>query len=144
MLALVMLVLMWSAGARVHAAASADADARPSEPGSGEPGPKLADALEDLRTQGFNVVYSTALVKPRYRISREPSSELGPEARARALLAPFGLSLEHVPPDTWYVVRSHQKSSVIAAPPGPAPAPAAAKPIVEQVLVSSSRYRLVR
>jgi len=101
----------------------------------------LSEALEALRLQGMNLIFSNALVLPRYKVRPPTDATLSPEARAIAMLKPFGLGLEKIEPDTFYVVALSADG-----PPQEVVEDADVDPrrLIEQVLVSSSRYRLVR
>ncbi len=109
-------------------------------------GRSLEQALEALQTAGLKLVFSNTLVRPDYRVAAEPDPHAPLSAQAAALLEPFGLSLERAGPDLWYVVRTRPPPAPQPAAPEPAaPAPRPDQgPILEEVVVSSPRYRLER
>jgi outer membrane receptor protein involved in Fe transport len=103
----------------------------------------LRSALEALQNGGLNLVFSDALVTPDLREPAEVDVTLPLHEQASALLAPFGLALDKAAPDVWYVVRAGGSTagaaddSVVVPEPDPVPA-------LEEIVVTSSRYRLVR
>jgi outer membrane receptor protein involved in Fe transport len=104
------------------------------------PPQSLQAALKALQVSGLKLVFSNALVKPHYRVSAGVGRADSLAGQAALLLQPFGLGLERADAGVWYVVQA-------AVPEVQAPAPARVVPqpaIVEEVLVSSSRHRLVR
>lgn len=105
-------------------------------------GPTLQDALQNLRRQGLDLVFSNALVRPGLRVPADLNTSGSLEAQAAALLEPFGLALRRADGGPLYVVRAERV--VAPAPPvPPAVTRGAARPIEEMVVVSP-RYRLVR
>ncbi len=109
-----------------------------------EPAIPLRSALEQLRAGGLNLVYSNALVPASARVSNEPDPTLPLLDRARVLLAQFGLTLAQTSPDLWYVVKASPTPPVPAVAASPSSAPGAAPDAIEELVVVSSRYRLVR
>src|SRR5690606_14268799 len=99
----------------------------------------LRSALKSLQDQGLNVVFSSTLIKPNYRVASPPTAGSLP-ARARALLEPFGLGLQQIGNDVWYVVRRAPEppAQVVAVLP-PAPAAVDAHEPLEEVVVSTTR-----
>lgn len=100
----------------------------------------LGNALQRLREQGLNIVFSNALVKPSYRVDELPDTTLPLAEQAGFLLTPFGLELRKVEPDTYYVVAKGELSSTLPD----SPPQIESEPVIEQIVVTSSRYRLVR
>jgi hypothetical protein len=80
--------------------------------GGGYAGLTLVDALEHLRAQGLNIVYSSELVRPEMRVESEPAGGT-PQQVLEALLAPHGLSVSSGPSGALLVIA--------AAATGPAP-----------------------
>jgi hypothetical protein len=68
----------------------------------GEP---LAAALESLRAQGLELIFSSGLIGPDLRVDVEPGSGT-PEDVARRILAPHGLTLEAIRPGFFAVVKA--------------------------------------
>lgn len=68
----------------------------------GEP---LSQALEELSQNGVQLVFSSALVEPSFKVSVNPG--LGSaETIARRILAPYGLTLDAIRPGLFAIVRS--------------------------------------
>jgi outer membrane receptor protein involved in Fe transport len=101
------------------------------------PGEPLAEALEALRADGLDLVYSDRLVRPELRVGADPGAGTAAEIAAR-ILAPHGLRLESLRPGRFAVVRADPSPSA-EPPPGTEPAPA---PETEAVTVYASRYRI--
>ncbi len=104
------------------------------------PGRSLADALASLQAAGLDLVFSNRLVRPEYRVTSQPDLGLPLPKQAAALLEPFGLALERSRGDLWYVVRRRPQPSAAPEP----SQPAAVAPRIEELVVTSPRYRLVR
>ena len=97
------------------------------------------DVLRELRPSGTNLIFSSVLVDPRWRVEHKLRSAT-PLGRLEELLAQCGLALQQVGPDAYAVVatRSYPKCG------GPAVVPAATNPVpLSEIVVSASRYRLV-
>ncbi|MBX5463094.1 MAG: TonB-dependent receptor [Steroidobacteraceae bacterium] len=112
-------------------------------PASGvERGESLGLALEALRREGLQVIFSSALVRPELHVDVDPG-EGSPEEIARRILAPHGLALRSVRPGLFSVVRAAPGASERApATPGSASSPAtpdSGEPLYE-VDVYASRY----
>lgn len=75
------------------------------EPRSALPGAPLDRALQDLRAEGLDIVYSSAIVTPELRVVSVPPSG-DARSRAAALLAPHGLRLQAVGRAQYVVVRA--------------------------------------
>lgn len=105
-----------------------------------ERGESLVGALEELRTAGLRLVFSSALVGAELRVDVEPGGGR-PEEIARRILAPHGLALHEVQPGLFAVVRVGPTPSAgqHAADGGGAGGPPAAAPL-ENVHVYASRY----
>ncbi|HEX7035449.1 MAG TPA: TonB-dependent receptor [Pseudomonadales bacterium] len=98
----------------------------------------LRSALKSLQDAGLNVVFSSTLIKPNYRVAPPPATGSLP-ARARALLAPFGLGLQQIGNDVWYVVRRTPAPAQQVVAALPAAEEAATEDTVEEVVVSVAR-----
>jgi len=107
--------------------------------GAAADGRTLQSELKALQAEGLNLVFSNALVKPHLLVSQRIDRTAPLPDRAAALLEPFGLALENAAPDVWYVVQAQAQPVAEPRPVVPARAP-----LLEEVLVTSSRYRLVR
>lgn len=66
-------------------------------------GKPVHEVLDELRSRGVPLVYSTSLVPPTLRVEREPQS-IEPLEIAREVLAPHGLAIEQSG-GAWLVVR---------------------------------------
>ena len=64
----------------------------------------LQDALEDLRSRGLKLIYSSDLVSNDLQVTEEPTGT-APEEMLDALLAPHGLRSQRGAGETWLVVR---------------------------------------
>ena len=108
-----------------------------------EKGQALSAALEELRSHGMRLIFSSVLVRPDLTVTVESGSGT-PEEVARRILAPHGLTLEAVRPGVYSVVRSSGDGAVAAdagqasRPPPRAP-PSNEAPLYE-VDVYASRY----
>jgi len=91
-----------------------------------ERGQPLAQALEELRRSGLEVIFSSALVGAQLTVNVDPGTGT-PEEIARRILAPYGLGLEAVRAQN----AQPELFSVVSLPPKPAvPPPAeAGKPV---------------
>ncbi len=106
----------------------------------GEP---LATALEQLRRQGLNLIFSSALIGTDLRVDVDPGSGT-PKEVARRILAPHGLTLEPIRPGLFAVVRGRADSLASDAHAGEAQAAeprTPAEPLYE-VNVYASRYKI--
>lgn len=68
-------------------------------------GHPLADAIDDLRSQGLDVIYSSDLVRPDARVLAEPVAAT-PRGILEDLIAPHGLDLLEGPDGTLLVVKA--------------------------------------
>jgi hypothetical protein len=109
-------------------------------------GQPLAAALEALRAQGLQLIFSTALIGPDQRVDVDPGTGT-PEEIARRILAPQGLTLDMVRPGLFAVVKQPiDKESSRAA----ATAPAASTgeksrtegDSLQEIDVYASRYKI--
>ncbi len=99
----------------------------------------LANYIDRANQSGINIIYSSAVLPGHLKVNYDPEKAPGVEGIRRALLA-YGFDLEAVNESTWVVVVREQ-------PPKPLP-PEQPKPVfeplsIEEVVVSSSRYRLM-
>ena len=109
---------------------------------AGFAGRRVGEVLDGLRSQGLTFIYNTEIVADDLRVAVEPQST-GGLALAREILAPYGLTLSEVAPDTFAVVRFATPARTARNAPADTAAqstPAAAK--VEEVVVQTSRYVL--
>jgi TonB dependent receptor/TonB-dependent Receptor Plug Domain len=108
----------------------------------------LISALEELRAEGLNIVYSSALISPDLRAPLDPDptrNSSTPVERARRLLAPHGLDLKEVRAGDFVVVRATKRQA--SATTGTAPAQDAAsseraRPELPAFTVYASRYEI--
>jgi outer membrane cobalamin receptor len=93
----------------------------------------LEQALDELRTRGLSILYSSDLVKPDMRVTREPS---GGSARAilEQLVEPHGIRIMEGPNGMLLLTRAMRPAA--NKPPQP--------PEVTEVVVTASRYAWVR
>lgn len=103
-------------------------------------GQRVADVLRDWNGHGLQVIYSSDLVPPQLRVLAAPRATAGVELVAE-ILAPHGLALRRVAPDTWVVVTAppaRQPAAEAAPPPEPGPQ----SRLLDPVVVTASRYVL--
>ena len=107
-------------------------------------GLSLEDAIKALEAAGLTVFYSSDLIRPDMRITKEPTAGT-PAQRLDAILAPFGLTTTAGPNNSILIVPSPKRQlnagtkSALGKPrEGPAARP------LEQIVVSTSRYKLGR
>lgn len=120
-------------------AQSAPTTAPPAASAAVADGVPLREALDRLRRAGFDVVYSSTLVTDAQRVRSEPESGTL-QQRAERLLAPHQLELITIRPGRFAVVR--QRAVAPAASDDSAATPSAALPVIEEVAVFASRYRI--
>lgn len=98
-------------------------------------GMPLREALQELRRDGLDVVFSSRVVTAGMRVATPPSSA-DPGSRAGELLAPHGLTLAATRSGTLVVV---------AAPSGTPPAPPVSRALrfAEEIVVQPSRFSLL-
>ncbi|HLU04915.1 MAG TPA: TonB-dependent receptor [Woeseiaceae bacterium] len=72
-------------------------------------GVQLEDYIDDLRSRGLRIIYSTDLVREDYRVQVEPDAD-DPEAALREVLAPYGLTLTTGPAGTLLITRAPAES----------------------------------
>lgn len=100
-------------------------------------GRRVSDVLDQLRAEGFTFIYNTALVSDDLVVGAEPRSQRGIDL-AREILGQHGLALSEVAPNTFAVQRGEPPQPAKPKPAGPV----AGRPIVEEVVVQTSRYAL--
>jgi hypothetical protein len=71
----------------------------------------LVEAIESVRTQGIEIVYSSQLVKPWMRV-RETPSDAEPLAALREVLAVYNLGLNEDQGSRWLIVKAAPESRV--------------------------------
>mgnify|MGYP001477926529 CR=1 FL=1 len=123
--------------ALLAAAASSAAQSPP----DAAPERSLRDALNALREAGLELVFSDALVIADFRTALPVDPEGDLHEQAVRLLRPFGLGLSRASTGLWYVVRDPAGPPAALAPAEPSPD---ALPVLETLVVSAPRYRLVR
>ncbi|MEM6797544.1 MAG: hypothetical protein AAF725_26485, partial [Acidobacteriota bacterium] len=91
-------------------------------------GPTLEEALEGLRAEGIETLYTSHLVGPDLRLASPATRDGSPEERLRALLAPFGLAPRALSAGSWVVVwaRSAAIAGCLTSDPGGEPIAGAA------------------
>src|SRR4030095_7080967 len=103
----------------------------------------LTEALEGLRAQGLNLIYSSDLVRPDLVVQAEPRAE---ELRGilEELLAPFGLATREGPGDTLLVVPAPDKPPELGSIAGRLLARGVGRPVLDAmiVVVGTSRKAL--
>lgn len=105
-------------------------------------GRRVSEILDRLRDEGLTFIYNTQLVADTLIVASEPHARHGVEL-AREILAPHGLTLSQVAPQTFAVVRDAAASSTTGSTAGkPRSARVAAQGVVEEVVVQTSRYAL--
>ncbi len=125
------LLMLMLASADVQSAAPGNAP----ENASSRP---LFDVLREFQARGVPLSFSSNIVRPAYRVSAIPEGQDN-FARLSELLAPFGLYVERAE-RVWFVRRNVRTTD---DPPAPPPAPAAVAEMIEEIVVTSSRYALV-
>jgi outer membrane receptor protein involved in Fe transport len=98
----------------------------------------VAEVLQEWNGRGLHLIYSTEIVPPALRVLREPRATGGIELVIE-VLAPHGLTVQQVAPDTWSVVAA--AAAERPAPVVPAPVPQEAR-LLDPVVVTASRYVL--
>jgi hypothetical protein len=103
---------------------------------AGYRGLPIEEVLEQLRSGGIELLYSSDLVKPWMRVEQEPRA-IEPRALLAEILAPHGIAIADGPGDALMLVRESSRAPRQAAPGAtrtPAPTP------IETVVVSASHY----
>lgn len=95
----------------------------------------VSNILDDLQRQGLSFIFSTQTVSPDLRVLREPQAQQG-VALAREILAQHGLTLVAVTSSMYSVVEDESVSAGGSQP-------AVTRPVVEEVIVQTSRYTLL-
>jgi outer membrane receptor protein involved in Fe transport len=68
-------------------------------------GAQLEDYIDELRSRGLRIIYSTDLVREDYRVQVEPATD-DPATALREVLAPYGLTLTTGPAGTLLITRA--------------------------------------
>ena len=100
----------------------------------------LAQALEILRKEGIDLLYSSQLVQPQLRVLQEPRSQ-APQSVLAEILAPHGLEARPVAQGRLVVVRA---SAAAAEATSDAGSELHGSLPLDEVLVHASRYELLR
>jgi len=110
-----------------------------------EKGQALSAALEELRSHGIRLIFSSVLVRPDLTVTVE-AGEGTPEDVARRILLPHGLTLETISAGVYSVVRTERTDAALADANKASPAPSSPRspppnngPLYE-VDVYASRY----
>ena len=126
----------------ILAAAVAAADepraAREMEEAPRYAGRTVVDVIEELRSAGNEIAYSSRLVPPQLLVEEEPSSP-GPLNALLEILSAHGLTLESADDGVFLVV---QKPVAVQAGSSPTAADRAQR--IENITVSASRYEISR
>ena len=107
-----------------------------------ERGERLVDALNDLRRDGLQLIFSSALIEPGLTVDVDPGTGT-PEQIARRILEPHGLTLEAIRPGLFSIVKRAADAQPPEAPATSEPerSASAMQPLYE-VKVYASRYRI--
>ena len=108
-------------------------------------GLELAQALDRLEARGLSVLYSSDLVKPGMVVATEPVAT-EPRAMLAEIVRPFGLAPVDGPGGSVLLVRPagavETGTPAATDPAGVLRTPAAPQVVVDEIVVSASRYRL--
>ena len=102
-------------------------------------GMPLSSAVADLERRGLAVLYSSDLVRPWMKVAAEPTAS-DPASVLVEILRPHGLAARPGPNGLLLVVRQPRVAQARPVRPGSGPAETAAS--LEEVVVTTSRYRL--
>lgn len=109
-------------------------------------GVTLEQAIDVLRAGGLNIIYSSDVIKPWMRVRAEPEGADASAQLAR-MLAPYGLVAKDGPRNTLLIVRGDPPAPApagnTAAPTKPA-AEQAARPVLNELIITASQYELTR
>jgi outer membrane receptor protein involved in Fe transport len=100
-------------------------------------GRPLVDVIEELRKGGLRLIYNTQLVPVELRVTREPAAA-EPVKMLEAILQPHGLGLSRVGEDLYAVVALPERDA--ASPPVAKTDSPASQELLQEVVVTSSRY----
>ncbi len=109
----------------------------------------LREAISVLEDEGLTVFYSSDLVKPWMLVRESPAAD-EPMEVLDEILAPYGLTTEAGPEGSRLVVRAEampagvDRAAVAPEPARDEPAPAIEAPVLEEIVVNASLYRLRR
>jgi len=105
----------------------------------------LVEAIESVRTQGIEIVYSSQLVKPWMRV-RETPLDSEPLAALREVLAVYSLRLNEDQRNRWLIVKAapeaHVSTTFAAEPEQDIEQQPVALPPLEEVMIVASRHSL--
>lgn len=75
-------------------------------------GAQLSAYIDELRSRGLRIIYSTDLVREHYRVQAEPAND-DPETALREVLAPYDLILKAGPAGTLLITRAAAKPPTV-------------------------------
>ena len=101
-------------------------------------GRRLTEVIASLEDRGIAVLYSSDLVRPWMRVKREPEAT-EPRAILDEVVEPFGLAVRPGPNGSVLLVRAPPAST---AAPSAVTAPSLGVGVLEEVVVTTSRYHL--
>lgn len=107
----------------------------------------LVEAIDTIRGEDFEIVYSSQLVKPWMRVRSTPA-DLAPLDALRAVLSEYSLELKRGPGNRWLIVGGTADASAVVQGPAnesqAAAAPPSIPPPLEEIVIVSSQYLLFR
>ncbi|MFT7288180.1 MAG: hypothetical protein ACI87W_002295 [Halieaceae bacterium] len=98
----------------------------------------LSDYIDEANRRGYNIIYSSEMVGPELIISREPGIPVT-LGELRQLLRRSGLQLEEIAQGSYLVAPVSESNEAGAADEALLEPPQ--RPVLEEIIVSSSRYR---
>jgi outer membrane receptor protein involved in Fe transport len=122
---------------------AADTHAAAQHASAGWVGLPLSAAVARLVASGVPVVYSSHVVRPEMTVQHEPQATL-PRAMLDEILAPHGLEAREMASGRIVIVRASAATTSAVAPTLEPAQHVLAPTVLEQVLVTGSRYRFVR
>jgi hypothetical protein len=125
-------IILWIAAAALACTAPAHAVER---------GQRLAAALEELRGQGLQLIFSSALISAEARVDVDPGTG-EPERIARRILASHGLMLDAIRPGFFAVVKAKADAATASGEQSVAKPAAASSDSLYEVDVYASRYEI--
>jgi outer membrane receptor protein involved in Fe transport len=101
-------------------------------------GRRLTEVIASLEDRGIGVLYSSDLVRPWMRVRQEPDAS-EPRAILAEIVTPFGLAVRPGPNGSVLLVRAPPERTAASSA---ARAPTLGVGVLEEVVVTTSRYRL--